>query len=100
MNPGPNPTLKPEMKEIIFGLDCVTAALSSYRRKIFKLLLYQNDLGGPIKFEKSVKIQEIFEMALKRKISVQFTTRKELDVLLEDRPHQVLINNVLNHHTI
>ena len=71
------------MREIIFGLDCVLSALSAQRRDIYKLLIYQNDL------KKVSKLQEVLEMAQGRKVPVQFTTRKELDSLLNDRPHQV-----------
>ena len=71
------------MKELIFGFDCVKAALNSHRRQIYKLLLYQNSQQTP------QKSNEILELAQKRKIPIQYTTRKELDVLLMDRPHQV-----------
>ena len=71
------------MKEIIFGLDCVQAALSVNRRQIYKLLIYQNDSVI------NLKSKGILEAAIKRKVPVQFTTRKELDNLLENRPHQV-----------
>lgn len=30
------------MKEIIFGIDCVLAALQSSRRKVFKMMVYDN----------------------------------------------------------
>lgn len=73
------------MKEIIFGFDCVKAALSSNRRQFYKLLLYQNTNHQKIE-SKSI---EILEMAQKRKVPIQYTTRKELDILLLDRPHQV-----------
>lgn len=73
------------MKEIIFGFDCVKAALSSNRRQLYKLLLYQNTTHQKIE-SKSI---EILEMAQKRKVPIQYTTRKELDTLLLDRPHQV-----------
>ena len=68
------------MKELIFGADCVKAALTSHRRQFYRLLLYQSDLK---------KSQEILELAQKLRIPIQYTTRKELDVLLNDRPHQV-----------
>lgn len=71
------------MKEIIFGLDCVRMALSANRRQIYKLLYYQNSL------KPSAKGDAILDAAKKRKIPVQYTTRKELDILLSDRPHQV-----------
>lgn len=81
-------TRRPEtqMRETIFGLNCVHAALTANRRQIYKLLIYQNDLKIT---GSSHKLQDVLEAAQKRKVAVQFTTRKELDTLLEDRPHQV-----------
>lgn len=78
------------MKEIIFGFDCVKAALNSNRRQLYKLLLYQSTQ------QNQAKSTEILEMAQKRKVPIQYTTRKELDILLMDRPHQVLLRCI--HH--
>lgn len=75
------------MRETLFGLNCVQAALATNRRQIYKLLIYQNDLKAPS--ESKQKLQDVLEAAQKRKVAIQFTTRKELDILLEDRPHQV-----------
>ena len=71
------------MKEIIFGSDCVRIALSGYRRQIYKLLIYQSTE------KKNNNSDHILELAQKRLIPLQHTTRKELDILLCDRPHQV-----------
>ncbi len=73
------------MKELIFGLDCVRGAFSTNRRHIYKLLIYQSaDNAAQIRVTEA-----IFEAARKHGVPVQYTTRKELDILLQDRPHQV-----------
>lgn len=75
------------MKELIFGLDCVQMALSANRRQIYKLLVYQNVL------KPSEKVDEILDDAKRKKVPIQYTTRKELDIFLSDRPHQVHLSD-------
>lgn len=74
------------MKELIFGLDCVRGALSTNRRQVYKLLAYQSTEKPA---SNNCAAVDIFDLARKRSIPIQYTTRKELDILLQDRPHQV-----------
>ena len=62
------------MKEIIFGFDCVNAALSAHRRQIYKLLLYQSDLV------ENSKTQSVLEAAVKGKFP--YNTRLERSLII------------------
>lgn len=73
-------------KEFIFGADCVRLALTNSRRKIYRLLVYRNS-------KVNQNDSDITIIARDRQIPVQYTSKVELDNLLENRPHQVALDS-------
>jgi len=79
--------------ELLFGLWSTKAALLANRRTVHKIFLQRrgDEEGDP---DLMGELEVLRELAAKRKIPLELTSRRELSYMTNDRPHQGIVMRV------